>query len=47
MLIASIYGMNVDGLPMAQGLYSFVIVGAIIVMVFFAPIFYFRRRGWL
>lgn len=47
MLIASIYGMNVDGLPMSQGFYSFMAVIALIVIFFLMPLFYFRYRGWL
>ncbi len=47
MLIASIYGMNVDDLPFAHGVYAFVVVSIIMLTVFGLPILYFRKRGWL
>jgi magnesium transporter len=47
MLIASIYGMNVHGLPMADGHYGFVLVMGILGVFFLMPLWFFRRRGWL
>ena len=47
MLVASIYGMNTDVLPFAQGSSSFMMVGAILVVFFFGPLIYFRWKKWI
>jgi magnesium transporter len=47
MLVTGIYGMNVHGLPMAEGLYGFMVVVILIMVCFLTPLFYFRYRGWL
>jgi magnesium transporter len=47
MLVTGIYGMNVRGLPMAEGLYGFMVVAILITVCFLTPLFYFRYRGWL
>jgi Mg2+ and Co2+ transporter CorA len=39
--------MNVQGLPMASGLYGFMTVAVLIIVFFLIPLFYFRYRGWL
>ena len=47
MLIASIYGMNTDVLPFAQGTMSFMIVLAILIAFFVGPLIYFRWKKWI
>ncbi len=47
MLIASVYGMNVHGLPLANTLYGFIIVSVVILVAFLLPVVYFRYKGWL
>ncbi len=47
MLVASIYGMNTDVLPFAQGTTSFVIVGIILLAFFIGPLIYFRWKKWI
>ena len=47
MLLASIYGMNTDVLPFAQGTMSFMIVLAILIAFFVGPLIYFRWKKWI
>ncbi|ONG41238.1 magnesium transporter CorA [Alkanindiges hydrocarboniclasticus] len=47
MLIASIYGMNTDSLPFAQGHYSFFLVILIVLLFFIGPLIYFRAKKWI
>lgn len=47
MLVASVYGMNTDVLPFAQGTTSFIIVGIILLLFFFGPLIYFRWKKWI
>lgn len=47
MLIASVYGMNTDVLPFAQGATSFIIVAILIILAFILPTLYFRWKKWI
>ena len=47
MLLASVYGMNVQGLPWADSPHSFAWVLGLIGIVFLLPLAFFKRRGWL
>ena len=47
MLVASVYGMNTDVLPFAQGSSSFLMVGVILLVFFFGPLVYFRWKKWI
>lgn len=47
MLITSLYGMNTDVLPFAQGTLSFWIVSFIILLCFLGPMAYFRWKKWI
>ena len=47
MLVASIYGMNTDVLPLARGTTSFIMVGIILLAFFIGPLAYFRWKKWI
>ncbi|MEB3754676.1 CorA family divalent cation transporter [Acinetobacter sp. MD2(2019)] len=47
MLIASMYGMNIDELPFAHGKLSLAIVSAVLLATFFGPMLYFRWKKWI
>jgi magnesium transporter len=45
-LIAGIYGMNFDNIPITQVPFGYFLVLAIMVAVVAGQLWYFRRRGW-
>ncbi len=47
MLIAGIYGMNTDILPLAQGPMSFMLVLAVVLLFFLGPLIYFKWKKWI
>ena len=47
MLIASIYGMNTEVLPFAQGTMSFIMVSIILIGFLIGPLIYFRWKKWI
>ncbi len=47
MLVASVYGMNTDVLPFAQGTTSFIVVITILIAFFIGPLIYFRWKKWI
>ncbi|ANH69995.1 MULTISPECIES: magnesium/cobalt transporter CorA [unclassified Roseateles] len=46
-LIASVYGMNFDGMPELHWKYGYVFALGLMVASVTAPFIYFRRKGWL
>jgi magnesium transporter len=46
-LIASIYGMNFDVMPELKQAWGYPVAITLMLLSIFAPIFYFRKRGWL
>ena len=47
MLIASMYGMNTEVLPFAQGTMSFIMVSIILIGFLIGPLIYFRWKKWI
>ena len=45
--IAGIYGMNFDHMPELHYQYSYYILWCVMILVFLAMLYYFRRKGWL
>ena len=45
--IAGIYGMNFDHMPELHYQYSYYILWGVMILVFLAMLYYFRRKGWL
>ncbi|MFX1681598.1 MULTISPECIES: magnesium/cobalt transporter CorA [unclassified Roseateles] len=46
-LIASVYGMNFDGMPELHWKYGYVFAIGLMIASVTAPFIYFRRKGWL